>query len=867
MKTLKYLFPLFALALACEKEPQGPEQQQAQELTIVASTDGTIIPEWKADDQIKVVYAEEMYTFAADKAGKSASFTDTEGKLTADMIKEGPVSAYYNCTNMFGTFRIQAEQTYKDGASSATIPAYAYTMNTPENNMLAMTFKPLASVLKLEVAPYEMTIEKIIIKPAEGAVISEGALAGGFTANAAQGSVKVSNEINEVVVNLASPADLKQGATFNIPLGWFAIEGGLQITLIYDGVKEYHSTIWKEGVVKSYNDEGGLKSAKVMTETYEFDANAFPRAWYVKADASASAKGVSWDAPATLSYALANALPGSVLHVAAGTYAPEELLPASDSLKNTLDATDILKSFYVANNITIIGGYPANAKAGAVADAAANATILDGKGKSLHTMVVAAPVVAGEKVVIEGVTVKGGNNTADHQSVIIPFNNIKLAGNYAAGVAVYGTVVEMKNVTVTGNNGHCAAGLYCAGSEITMTGCKVDGNIGSGNGAGAWFTTGTKLVMDGCSVSKNTTSALCAGLYLYVPAGKSLEAEIKNSHFDENSATGNAGGAYVRDDSGENLMKSSFTNCTFDGNSGTMGASTLILNAATSFNKCSFSNNRNTGNGIVYLNTTGTSSAEALFDGCVFSGNACKEGAAAGCMGGLYCYNNSTAGTVKAYVVNSLFENNDSNGRGSGIYARNNQAKDVYLLCANTTFVGNSCGSVGSAINLYGAAAKKTVADVVSCTITGNISKHETNFAALCCETAGTTMNVYNTICAGNKTASGAVCDAFNKAGTMTHKYSFVGADYYGADAAVATVTPAFDFATMLGQLADNGGDTKTIKLVGNASSNPAFGNGMAVADLKALANGSVSADALAKDQTGAARTDADKIVGACVKK
>ena len=37
-----------------------------------------------------------------------------------------------------------------------------------------------------------------------------------------------------------------------------------------------------------------------------------------------------------------------------------------------------------------------------------------------------------------------------------------------------------------------------------MTGCKVDGNIGSGNGAGAWFTTGTKLVMDGSSVSKNT---------------------------------------------------------------------------------------------------------------------------------------------------------------------------------------------------------------------------------------------------------------------------------------------------------------------------------------------------------------------------
>ena len=856
MKTLKYLFPLLALALACEKEQPGPGQQQAQELTIVATTDGTIIPEWKADDQIKVVYAEEMYTFAADKAGKSASFTDTEGKLTADMIKEGPVSAYYNCTNMFGTFRIQAEQTYKDGASSATIPAYAYTMNTPENNMLAMAFKPLASVLKLEIAPYEMTIEKIIIKPAEGAVISEGALAGGFTANAAQGSVKVSNEINEVVVNLASPADLKQGATFNIPLGWFAIEGGLQITLIYDGVKEYHATIWKEGVVKSYNDEGGLKSAKVMTEAYEFDANAFPRAWYVKADASASAKGVSWDAPATLSYALANALPGSVLHVAAGTYAPEELLPASDSLKNTLDATDILKSFYVANNITIIGGYPADAKAGAVADASANATVLDGKGKSLHTMVVAAPVVAGEKVVIEGITVKGGNNTADHQSVIIPFNNIKLAGNYGAGVAVYGTVVEMRNVTVTGNNGNCAAGLYCAGSEITMTGCKVDGNIGSGNGAGAWFTTGTKLVMDGCSVSKNTTVSLCAGLYLYVPAGKSLEAEIKNSHFDENVATSNAGGAYVRDDSGENLMKSTFTNCTFDNNNGAMGASALVLNAKTSFTKCSFSNTVATNNGVIYVNTSGTANADVLFDECVVTGNDGKNG-------NLYIYNNG--GKIDVTVQNSVVYNNTMAGRGGAIYARGNTAGGVVVNCINSTFANNNVTGLGSAINQYGAAGKPTTVNLVSCTVTGNVST-TAGSGALSQETAGNTLYVYNSIVAGNKEKENTECNISEKSGVTpvrTIKYTLAGADYYGAAGSVAAVNPAFDYSTMLGTLGSDG----TIRLVGNASTNPAFGNGMAVADLKALANAQVSADVLTKDQTGAARTDADKIVGACVKK
>ena len=53
------------------------------------------------------------------------------------------------------------------------------------------------------------------------------------------------------------------------------------------------------------------------------------------------------------------------------------------------------------------------------------------------------------------------------------------------------------------------------------------------------------------------------------------------------------------------------------------------------------------------------------------------------------------------------------------------------------------------------------------------------------------------------------------------------------------------------------------MKLVGAASANPAVGNGMPVADLKALANDNVSADVLGKDQNGTARTGA--VAGACV--
>ena len=76
MKKSIFTLSLLALAFAgCEKEPQGGPGEVKQ-FTIVASTDGTILPEWKAEDEITGVCNDEMYTFATDKAGKTAEFTD-----------------------------------------------------------------------------------------------------------------------------------------------------------------------------------------------------------------------------------------------------------------------------------------------------------------------------------------------------------------------------------------------------------------------------------------------------------------------------------------------------------------------------------------------------------------------------------------------------------------------------------------------------------------------------------------------------------------------------------------------------------------------------------------------------------------------
>ena len=865
MKKLGF-FTLSLLALAsvgCEKQPQN-EPEEAKQFTIVASTDGTILPEWKAQDEITVVCNDEMYTFAADKAGKTANFTEAEGFLTAEVIGSNPVAAYVNCTNMFGAFKIQAEQTLKDGANTALIPAYAYTMNAPVDNKLALAFKPLASVLSLTIAPYDITVEKIVVAPAAEATVSEGALAGTFTADASQGSVKVGNALNEVVLNLATPMDMKQGASFNIPLGWFTVEGGLAITMVYDNGKEYPFTVWTEGAVKSYNDEGGLKSSKVIAETLEFDANSFPRAWYIKANATDAEKGLNWEKPTSLDYALANALPGSVLHLAAGTYNPTVALKYMTGTADApveAPAQDEFKGFFIDKNITVIGGYPANAATGAVADAAANKTILDGAGKAYHTLVVSSPKVEEEKVVIEGITISGGVNTADAVG-FLPCNEANLTATNGGGLALVNTVADLKNVTISGNNAANAGGLYCTGTEVNMTNCTITGNESATNNGGAVFTTDTKLVMDGCSVVNNKANGGFAGsAYFYVPAEKGLEAVVKNSHFDDNTASGNNGGVYVRDDSGANLMKISFEGCTFNRNVGNMGAALLVNNAKMTLKNCEFDGNKNSGNGVVYMYTTTTGGdMDVTFDGCKYTNNGPAEGAAAGAIGGIYMYTNA-AGAYNAYFNNCTFANNKANGRAASLYMRNAKIDNTNLYVANCTFANNQAGSLGAAINLYGTAACKVNATVVSCTATGNISTSETNLGTFCCETKGTTMNIYNTLSSGNLTGAGAAADVNNKAGTMTIKNSLIGASYYGADAAVATVTPAFDYTTMLAAYSDG-----VVKLVGDASTNPAFGNGMTATDLKKLAAGTMTADVLAKDQKGNARTDSDKVIGACVK-
>lgn len=863
MKTSRFhILPILAAAImagGCSDKDPKDDGRNSNELTVKASKEAILSQDdWKAQEQIKVVCDDELYTFETAAGGATAEFKDVEGLLTPSMAADNPVSAYYNCTSMYGTFRVQTEQTVTGGVNLSKIPMYAYTMNQPENNALTLTFKPLVSVLELTIQPKNLSISKLTLAPADNATLANGAIAGEFTVNAAQSSVTANNGINSIDLMFSTDLDLSAGAKLRIPMGWFSIDGGFALTFHY-GTSEYTGSVWSDaGLVKTYNEVNGYKQARMMYATFAFDDDAFPRDYYVKTGAKASDKGLSWDAPAALDYALRSAMPGSTIHIAAGTYSPVSLLTGAEE-------SDKARTFEISRNISIIGGYPANAASGALADAAANETILDGNEINYHTVVIAAPKYDGEKVSVKGLTIKGGKSTAD-DTAGVELNEATLSNNYGAGVAVVGTAVEFDECVIAENNGCNASGLFAVRSDISLTACKIKDNTSEGNGAGAWITSGSDITMTNCSVTENKTTgtSIVAGLYLYVPEGESLKARISGCDISDNQSAANAGGVYVRDDSGSNLLDAKFENCTIKNNTGAMGAAFLGLNANVTLTGCTLSGNVGTNNGIIYFNTTGSANSSLTMDKCTVNGNSNTGTAVAS---GIYLYN--AGGKIDAVVTNSTFSGNTAKGRGGAIYARNNQTGDVNVYCANTTFAGNQSGSYGGAIAMYGAATKKVNVYLYSCTMTGNTDVHATALGGgVGLETAGLTLKTYNTIISGN-IANETANDVFVKAdvtATVEHANSIIGSQLYNASGTASATSPTFTASTMISSLANNGGTTQTCKLIGNASTNPAVGNGMTATKLKSLANTAVPADVLAADQTGAARGDTAPVMGACVK-
>ena len=584
----------------------------------------------------------------------------------------------------------------------------------------------------------------------------------------------------------------------------------------------YISSDGTETAIRSSSAMNVIEAATVKLFTVRVKDGSY----YVTAGGSVEMDGLSWETATTLENALSMAEDGDVVHIAAGVYKPQNALNYSDAPEE-----EGFKNFLVNKNVTLIGGYPATPSVGAVADPSVNRTILDGDSKAYHTLIVSAAKVADKKVVIDGITVKGGN--AAKPGVKFTCNGATLNGGQGGGIAFVGTSAEMNNVIVSDNSAAGAGGVFSAVSKVKMTGCTITANkvTGAGNGGGAWFTTGSELEMDACYITKNE-AANAGGLYLYTGAGKVFPAVIKNTTIAENTATEKYGGSWLRDDSGKHLLQASFDNCTIMGNSAKLGSAVYNINASATYTSCEFSENKNTGgNGVIMF----YENCIALLDKCTIKENTLTAGA-----GVVFVYTNAPKTNPKVTIINSSFVNNVASSNTGALWLRGDNGK-VTCNCVNNTFSGNTAAREGAVF------AYKTgdVVNLVSNTITGNKG------FAVNVHTAS--VNSYNNIISGNT-------DNKDVNGTVSHKCSIVGTSYFDAEGLKASLTPEWNVSTMLGSLNSDG-----VCLLLLPEANPAYTYGMSSSQLQTLANDYISAEVLSKDQLGNSRNG--NVIGAYVAK
>ena len=270
--------------------------------------------------------------------------------------------------------------------------------------------------------------------------------------------------------------------------------------------------------------------------------------YYVKTDGSADKDGLTWETATTLANAIDQAMNGDVIHVAAGSYVPSVPLTG---MKTALDNT-----FEIHSIFSMIGGYPADAAEGAVADPVANETILDGDHAVCHVVAVTAAKMNGMKASLDGFTIKNGSSqfsTVGSTTI----GGVKFYQSYGAGIFIGNATVDILNCKIVENTDiRMGAIRVDAGAEALFDNCVVADNATKSTAAyngGCLWADGAKLLrINNCTFNNNKTSGVGICMYIFGDTGGKTNVLISNTTISNNRvnpehATKNGGGIYVRE--------------------------------------------------------------------------------------------------------------------------------------------------------------------------------------------------------------------------------------------------------------------------------------------------------------------------------
>ena len=308
---------------------------------------------------------------------------------------------------------------------------------------------------------------------------------------------------------------------------------------------------------------------------------------FVDQNASGANNGTSWtDAFTELQSALAAAVNGDQVWVAAGIYLPSEQHGGSG---------ERYKSFLMKNGVAIYGGFSGSESSLDERDWVTNLTILSGdigilgdtSDNSYHVFYHPTGTILDHSAVLDGFIITGGNANGDppHMtgggmyndgnspalSNCIFINN--QASYYAGGIYNNNSSMTLNNCAITDNT---RSGIYNKNSSPVLTSCTISNNDGSG-----MYNNNSSPNLDHCIFTGNKYSGMhnysssptltnCTFAHNTYDYGGGMSNSysspmLSNCIFWANSATGGGGGMY-------NLLSTiSLTNCTFSGNSAPIG--------------------------------------------------------------------------------------------------------------------------------------------------------------------------------------------------------------------------------------------------------------------------------------------------------
>ncbi len=478
---------------------------------------------------------------------------------------------------------------------------------------------------------------------------------------------------------------------------------------------------------------------------------------------------------------------------------------ATDELNADGDCS-LREAIQAANTDTAVDACPAGSGADTIIVPAGTYTLtIPGVGDNTNA--------TGDLDILADLTIAGSGA----EDTILDANGLDRALHVMNGVNT-----AINGLTVTGGNvdGY-GGGIDNYGSNLYLSDCVITGNAATADGGGIVNITGV-ITVTNCVISDNTSTYAGGGIANY-----SGQATISDSLVSENSATstsGGSGGGIANRASTSNATMT-VTNCDVISNTagnGGGGLGNLFENwtATMTIERTTIRGNstviggnylKGLGGGLANFLATGTTSGGGyvtIRDSDISDNHATNGG-------GIGSTPATASGvvTMQVTVENSTIRNNTAGGSGSQVGNGGGiLSMDGTLTLINSTVSGNQANGTGSALSglggglLAGSMSLPGMANVVATTISENTAALAGHGIANANLGGGSTVRFKTSLVAGNGSVN-----CINSSGVYTSLgYNLEDHNTCGFNQA----SDQINTSSLLGPLADNGGDTWTYALL-----------------------------------------------------